>query len=342
MKNCMPRASFGTTFPVHNLHVPQIRGRTPHPRHPPRPRTAHVPLRPRRKTRHPSRKGRLPPPPLARPRLLWMRWKRGGGVVSPDPLFAPPREGQRHGDLAVPACDARLGPAHPWQSLGVWFHTDVRTPILKAHEMELWGLTGKSEGLNRMFNEAMACDSRLVSKWLVEKQRQAFVGLKSLVDVGGGTGGLTLTIAEAFPWIKCTVFDLPHVVADAPEGTLVNFEGGNMFEYIPPSDAVIFKLIMHDWSDEECVKILKQCKKAIPTKEEGGKVMILDMVVNSKIHDHKATETQFFFDMLMMVLTGGREREELEWEKMFMEAGFHGGYKATHGSGVLSLIEVYP
>ncbi|KAK1275560.1 Trans-resveratrol di-O-methyltransferase [Acorus gramineus] len=230
----------------------------------------------------------------------------------------------------------------PWQSLGVWFHTDVRTPILKAHEMELWGLTGKSEGLNRMFNEAMACDSRLVSKWLVEKQRQAFVGLKSLVDVGGGTGGLTLTIAEAFPWIKCTVFDLPHVVADAPEGTLVNFEGGNMFEYIPPSDALIFKLIMHDWSDEECVKILKQCKKAIPTKEEGGKVMILDMVVNSKIHDHKATETQFFFDMLMMVLTGGREREEREWEKMFMEAGFHGGYKATHGSGVLSLIEVYP
>ncbi|KAK1262499.1 Trans-resveratrol di-O-methyltransferase [Acorus gramineus] len=183
----------------------------------------------------------------------------------------------------------------PWQSLGVWFHSEA----------------------------------------------QAFVGLKSLIDVGGGTGALALTIAKAFPSIKCTVLDLSHVVADAPEGTPVNFMEGNMFEYVPPFDAVILKWILHDWNDEECVKILKQCKKAIPTKEEGGKVMIVDMVVNSKREDVKATETQLCFDVLMMVLTGGREREEHEWEKMFIDAGFS-DYKVTHGSGVLSLIEVYP
>ncbi|KAK1286394.1 Trans-resveratrol di-O-methyltransferase [Acorus calamus] len=229
----------------------------------------------------------------------------------------------------------------PWQSLSVWFHSDVRTPILKAHEMDLWGLTARSEAFNRVFNEGMASTSRLLSKWLVQKQHQAFVGLKSLVDVGGGTGALTLTIAKAFPSIKCTVLELPHVVADAPEGTPVNFVEGNMFEYVPPSDAVILKWILHDWNDEECVKILKQCKTAIPTKEEGGKVMIVDMVVNSKREDVKATETQLCFDVLMMVVTGGREREEHEWEKMFIDAGFS-DYKVTHGSGVLSLIEVYP
>ncbi|KAK1286929.1 Trans-resveratrol di-O-methyltransferase [Acorus calamus] len=230
----------------------------------------------------------------------------------------------------------------PWQSLGIWFHSEAdRTPILKAHEMELWGLTARSEAFNRVFNEGMASTSRLLSKWLVQKQHQAFVGLKSLVDVGGGTGALTLTIAKAFPSIKCTVLELPHVVADAPEGTPVNFVEGNMFEYVPPSDAVILKWILHDWNDEECVKILKQCKTAIPTKEEGGKVMIVDMVVNSKREDVKATETQLCFDMLMMVTSGGKEREEHEWGKMFIDAGFS-DYKMTHGPGMLSLIEVYP
>ncbi|KAK1286386.1 Trans-resveratrol di-O-methyltransferase [Acorus calamus] len=230
----------------------------------------------------------------------------------------------------------------PWHSLGAWFHSEAdRTPMLKAHQMEFWGLTNRLESFNRLFNEGMASDSRLVSKWLVEKQRQAFVGLRSLVDVGGGTGALMLTIVKAFPSIKCTVLDLPHVVADAPEGTPVNFERGDMFEYIPPSDAVILKWILHGWNDVECVKILKQCKKAIPTKEEGGKVMIVDMVVNSKREDVKATETQLCFDMLMMVTSGGREREEHEWGKMFIDAGFS-DYKMTHGPGMLSLIEVYP
>ncbi|KAK1269604.1 hypothetical protein QJS04_geneDACA008289 [Acorus gramineus] len=69
--------------------------------------------------------------------------------------------------------------------------------------------------------------------------------------------------------------------------------------------------------------------------------MILDMIVNSKTEDHKATETQLFLDMLMMVALGGREIEEYEWKKIFTEAGFT-TYKATHGTGVHSLVELYP
>ncbi|KAK1302178.1 Trans-resveratrol di-O-methyltransferase [Acorus calamus] len=57
--------------------------------------------------------------------------------------------------------------------------------------------------------------------------------------------------------------------------------------------------------------------------------------------DHRATETQLFLDMLMMVDVGGKEREEHEWNKIFTEAGFT-TYKATYGTGLLSFIEVYP
>ncbi|KAL3509269.1 hypothetical protein ACH5RR_028670 [Cinchona calisaya] len=103
--------------------------------------------------------------------------------------------------------------------------------------------------------------------------------------------------------------------------------------------------ILHDWSDEECVKILKNCKEAIPSKDKGGKVIIIDMVMKNQPEgddsDDKAIETQLFFDMLMMVLTKGRERNEKEWAKLFFEAGFS-GYKINPVFGLRSLIEIEP
>lgn len=99
--------------------------------------------------------------------------------------------------------------------------------------------------------------------------------------------------------------------------------------------------ILHDWSDEESVKILKKCKEAIPSKEKGGKVIIIDMMVDNKIADDESIETQIFFDMLMMVLVTGRERTEKGWSKIFFEAGFS-DYKVTPILGLRSLIEVYP
>lgn len=58
-------------------------------------------------------------------------------------------------------------------------------------------------------------------------------------------------------------------------------------------------------------------------------------------HDYKPYETQLFFDMMMMVLCPGREREEKEWAKLFSDAGFS-NYKISPFLGVRSLIEVCP
>ena len=99
--------------------------------------------------------------------------------------------------------------------------------------------------------------------------------------------------------------------------------------------------ILHDWSDEERVKILKRCREAIPSKEKGGKVIIIDMMMKNQKGDSKSRETQLFFDMLMMVMVTGKEREEKEWEKLFLDAGFS-HYKITPILGLRSLIEVYP
>lgn len=99
--------------------------------------------------------------------------------------------------------------------------------------------------------------------------------------------------------------------------------------------------ILHDWSDDECTKILKQCKKAIPSKENGGKLIIIDMVVKVHEEEKNLLETQLFFDMLMMTVVKGRERTEEEWAKLFADAGFS-KYKITPILRLRSLIEVYP
>ena len=97
---------------------------------------------------------------------------------------------------------------------------------------------------------------------------------------------------------------------------------------------------MHDWSYEECVKILKNCKKAIPPREEGGKVILIDMVVEEGSSNLKQGEMQALYDIFMTIING-IERDEQEWKSIFFEAGFS-DYKISPVLGVRSIIELYP
>ncbi|GLT87810.1 hypothetical protein SLE2022_058700 [Rubroshorea leprosula] len=242
-----------------------------------------------------------------------------------------------------PFMNATLDPmlTKPWYRLASWFQNDDINPFYTQHGTTFWGCANCDPNLNHFFNNGIRSDSQLVGKVLVDnKHRKVFEGLNSLVDIGGGTGTLAKAIADAFPHMDCTVFDLPHVVAGLEGIKNLKFVGGDMFEAIPPADAFLLKWILHDWSDEECVKILNRCKEAIKKNGKGGKVIIIDMVRMNE-GDKESIETQLCFDMMMMVLVTGKERNEEEWAKLFFEVGFN-GYKILPILGVRSLIEVYP
>ena len=103
------------------------------------------------------------------------------------------------------------------------------------------------------------------------------------------------------------------------------------------------KWILHNWSDEESVKLLKRCKEAITCEDnKTRKVMIIDMVLENDKEDGdaKSYENKLIFDMVMMVYQTGKERKEKEWGKLFSDAGFS-HYKISHILGSRSLIEVY-
>ena len=110
------------------------------------------------------------------------------------------------------------------------------------HGKSLWELTNEIPEFNELFNMTMAGDSRVTVKAMASQCGEAFQGLSSLVDVGGGDGTMARGIAEAFPDVKCTLYDLPQVIDALPEIPLVEAVGGDMFEKIPSADAVFMKV----------------------------------------------------------------------------------------------------
>lgn len=102
----------------------------------------------------------------------------------------------------------------------------------------------------------------------------------------------------------------------------------------------VFQAVLNCWDDDNCVKILQMCKKAIPARDAGGKVIIVNMVVGYGTPDVAVKEAQVLVDLYLMRV-GGIEREECEWKKVFLEAGFS-GYKIMPILGTMSVIEVFP
>nr|GMC76869.1 trans-resveratrol di-O-methyltransferase-like [Ipomoea batatas] len=237
--------------------------------------------------------------------------------------------------------------AGPWHHVSEWFHNDDSSPYQTTYGKTFWECASQDSEVNQHFNQAMTRNSLLVMSLVKKYCRDVFEGLDSLVDVGGGTGMVARTFADEFPDMKCTVLDLPHVVAGLEGTKNLVYVGGSMFEVIPPAQAVFLKSIMHNWNDEDCVKILKKCKEAIPNRENGGKVIILDLIVGSTQNrdddndvDDKLIQTQIFADLQMMANFGGGERKLKEWVKIFNDASFI-DYKTTQ-VGLMSLIQLFP
>lgn len=129
----------------------------------------------------------------------------------------------------------------PWHSIGDWFQESVPTPFEKAHGMAFWEYNDQNRDFNHHFNEAMACDSQMMNL-VIGDCKPIFDGLDSLVDVGGGTGSVARIVSEAFPHMKCTVLELPQVIANVTGTKNLNYVGGDMFQHIPSADAVLLKV----------------------------------------------------------------------------------------------------
>src|SRR3984893_8031501 len=148
-----------------------------------------------------------------------------------------------------------------------------------------------------------------------------FSKFERIVDVGGGHGLLLARILFANPRLCGVLYDLPTVVAGAsalrqePISQRCEIIGGDFFKGVPAgADVYLCKGIIHDWNDEAALKILKNCRRAI---HPDGRLLVVEAVLTRSTDPATA-----LMDMLMMVLTSGRERTESEFRSLLQEASF--------------------
>jgi len=145
----------------------------------------------------------------------------------------------------------------------------------------------------------------------------------TLVDVGGGHGGLITAILQKNPGLKGILFDAPQVIEGArPKieaaglADRLDTVAGDFFKSVPEGgDAYIMKWIIHDWDDEKSNTILRNCRKQM---QPNGRLILVDCVVPETDEPHFSK----FIDLNMLVMTGGKERTAKEFEQLLAAAGF--------------------
>ncbi|XP_074285171.1 caffeic acid 3-O-methyltransferase-like [Silene latifolia] len=195
------------------------------------------------------------------------------------------------------------------------------TPVTKALGMRLFEYMDKHPEVQKTFNKAMSDHSTLVMHEILKKYK-GFEGLSSLVDVGGATGASLALICSQYPQIKGINFDQPHVIAAAPSYPGVEHVGGNIFASIPKGDAMFLKWMCHGFTDEQCIKLLKDCYAALP--EDHGKVILCEYILPGpdEATTNVAAKSVLHFDAIMMCMHEGKERTKLEFKALAFKAGF--------------------
>lgn len=164
------------------------------------------------------------------------------------------------------------------------------------------------------FNHYMTMMTTMVAPVVAEAYD--FSAFDTICDVGGGQGLLLKAILEKSPQSKGILFDMDsavkeHVLENVSDR--VDIVRGSFFNSIPSANCMILKTIIHDWNDENAIRILTNCRKNI---KPNGKILLVEQVV-----EEPYTLMSLFYDLHMQVMLGGAERTEQEFKNLFESAG---------------------
>jgi hypothetical protein len=218
---------------------------------------------------------------------------------------------------------AFIGRPYHWQAWAELLHS-VRTgenAFQHVHGTDVWTYRAARPEESAIFDRAMTSLSRQSNEAVLAAYD--FDQFKTLVDVGGGNGALLAAVLAGHPKLRGVLFDQPHVVSGAQ--TILESAGvadrcliisGSFFDSVPDGgDGYILSRVIHDWEDEESVRILRNVRRAIA---EDGRLVLIERVLGPPNEGRDAK----FRDLLMLVSPGGRERTREEYADLLQQSGF--------------------
>jgi hypothetical protein len=209
---------------------------------------------------------------------------------------------------------------HTWGDLIFTLETG-ETAFNRIYGMPIFEFLAENEEKGKIFDEAMtSVHGRETSAVL---DAYDFSGIGTLADIGGGNGSTLIAILQRHPQMRGILFDLPAVVERAREHIAAagvadrcQLVAGSFFESVPPgADAYFMRHIIHDWNDEQCGTILRNCHTAM---RDSDRLLVVEGVIPP------GNEPFFgkWLDLTMMLIPGGKERTAAEYQQLYQQAGF--------------------
>ncbi len=235
---------------------------------------------------------------------------------------------------------ARFYGSHEQRERWTLLADSVRTGnavVPALHGMESFDYFAEQPAHAELFNQTMTSVSKLTDAPVAAAY--SFGAFPEIVDVGGGHGALLAAILAAAPASRGVLYDLPGVVAGAPNllrdrgvADRVAIVEGSFFDGVPGGgDAYVLKNIIHDWPDEKAVQILRRVRAAAGPH---ARVLLIELV----IPDHDRDFPGKWVDLEMLLNLGARERTAAEYRDLLSQAGFR-MTRVVHTASPLSVVE---
>jgi hypothetical protein len=208
----------------------------------------------------------------------------------------------------------------------------------KVFGVPLFDYLGEHPDKARIFDAAMVGIHGRESNAVLNAYNWSAIGV--VADIGGGNGSQIMEILKKHTRMKGILFDLPHVIERATHdiraaGLLdrCKLVSGSFFDAVPQgADAYILRHIFQDWDDEKCRAILRNCHRAMLP---ASKLLVIESVIppGNEPFDGK------FLDLVMLLITGGKERTENEYRTLFERSGFELTRIVPTGTEFSSIVE---
>jgi hypothetical protein len=192
----------------------------------------------------------------------------------------------------------------------------------------------------RSFHEFMDENSRYHAPVILE--HFDFSRYSKIVELGVGRASLILLLLQRFPALRAVLFDAPHVLKGtrplleaAGLAERCEFVEGSFHESVPSGgDVYLIRNVLTDWNDEQVLRILRNCRKAMPPE---AVLLISEPVLEEGPAPYKAR----LCDIMVMVGCDGKQRTGTEWKALLNQAGFD--LSAVHPTGPYnSVVEARP
>ena len=212
--------------------------------------------------------------------------------------------------------------------------------VVLSENCEVWEYYQRDHDRAAIFNDAMTAFGNSVNQPVAEAYD--FGAFSTICDVGGGHAGQLMTIINNYPGLRGILFDQPDVAAGARTrieaaqlSSRIEAIGGSFFDsVVPGADLYFARWIIHDWSDERAIHILRNIRQVLPAH---GRLLLCEIVVGPP----NVPEPSKWMDLNMLSLTGGKERTPEEFAALYTAAGFQlTRIIPTHS--LMSLIEGVP